>query len=157
VPGAGSAQPGGLTLLDVCEPDFGGDPTREWRNDVSTTLAWVGSQVALANRLGVPGEEVRLHQMVVLSKSALASSQLEATRNKPLDENDSGWCLTDAAQSRDPDDPDAYGAANVMTVLRHCPELGAVLALPPGCAAMFEQHRLVALFDAQGDLCWSEP
>lgn len=144
------------TVLDVCEPNFDAPAPQPWRKDVSATLAWVAAQASLLQRLGVEGREVSLHQSVVLARDALNARHLQALRSQPLDDDDSGWCLTAAESDANPDDPDAYIGASVMEILCARPELGTVLALPPGFAATFEQHQLVSVFDAQGALCWSE-
>lgn len=141
-------------ILEVCEPDFDDDPQHQWRANVSATLAWVAAQASLSSQLGLMGDEVNLHQLVVLADGALGARQLQALRNKPVDGEDSGWCLMDAEHEADPDDANAYTAMSVMNVLRQRPEMGAVLAMPTGCAAAFDGRQLVALFDAKGELRW---
>ena len=144
------------TVLDVCEPNFDAQPPQPWRKDVSATLAWVAAQASLLQRLGVMGKEVGLHQSVVLARDALDARHLQAMRSNPLDDHDSGWCLTNTESDASPDDPAAFVGASVMAVLRARPEMGAVLALPPGFAVAFDQHQLVSVFDPLGTQCWPE-
>ena len=154
---ARSAASPSTTVFDLCEPDFGHAPQQEWRADVSATLAWVAAQAALITRWGLSGREVHWHQKLVVARGALLAHQLQAIRSTPLDEQDSGWCLSDSDHDADPQDANAYEAMSVLAVLSQRPELGSVLSLPPGCAAVFEREQLAALFDTEGQLLWSGP
>jgi hypothetical protein len=49
--------------LLVCEPDFGGDPFTEVREDVTCTLAVLVGQAAVINRLGVEPAEGRFDDL----------------------------------------------------------------------------------------------
>jgi hypothetical protein len=142
---------GGLT---VCEPDFGGDPLRDFRPRLDTTLVVAAEQAALARRVSVKPVDATFDQVVLVSGGALASTSVRMLRATPADA-DSGWTVVADGTSRDSGEPE------VLRVYRFL-ELGRALmpafALPPGMAVVVEQDRIVSVIDDGGrDLLMDQP
>src|SRR5437016_1403971 len=69
--------------LLVCEPDYGGDPFTQTRDDVTCTLAVLTAQAAVVNRLGVEPVDVRFDDLVVAARGCLAERRVYLQRSEP--------------------------------------------------------------------------
>jgi hypothetical protein len=146
-----------LTLRDepsgeliVCEPDFGGDPLRESRPRIDTTLAVLAEQTALVRRAGVEPADVAFDQFVIVARRALASPVLHLFRANASNDEDSGWSITAPGETASPDAPEDYAAARVYQFLELRRAILTVLALPPQFAAVVDGDRIVTVLDDHG-------
>jgi hypothetical protein len=141
------AEDGGLI---VCEPDFDGDPLRDTRPQLVTTLDVLAGQTAFARQVGVVPEDIGFEQFVVVGRGALAANALHLFRDTPSAEDDSGWSITAAIAPPPPDSADDFDATYVYQFLRLRPAVLPVLILPTGFAVMLDGDRITAVIDADG-------
>jgi hypothetical protein len=140
---------GGLT---VCEPDFAGDPLRDFRPRLDTTLEVAAAQAALARHAGVKPLDATFDQVVLVSRGALASSSVRMLRAMPA-EVDTGWTVVaddrgyPDGTSRDPGEPEVLHVYRFLELRR---ALMPAFAMPPGMAVVVEQDRIVSVIDDAG-------
>lgn len=146
-----------LTLVEsdeglvVCEPDFDRDPLRDVRPTLAVTLRIAAEQATLARRLGVVPIDATFDSFVVVGHDALASPAVQLYRDpQPATGEDSGWSVTTAGAPAAGDDPDAFDAVRVYTLLRTRPAVLPLLALPLGFAVTIQNDRVLTIIDGKG-------
>lgn len=136
--------------LAVCEPDFGGDPLRDVRPGLETTLDIAAEQAALVRRLGVSPIDACFDQFVVVAKGALAAAALQLYRDPEARGDDSGWSITPMGAGPAVEDAATYDAVRVHALLRAHPRVLTALGLPPGFVVTIEGDRIARVFDDEG-------
>lgn len=144
----------GQTLV-VCEPDFDGDPARDFAPTVDKTLRVLKWQIGLLNAIGAEGVPARFADKVVIAKGCLSLFRVYLERIEVTREADSGWYVGD------PDRPDARESVSelegvyVFQLLKARPALMKVLALPPGYLVVMEGDEPESIFDSEGVDRWA--
>jgi hypothetical protein len=135
--------------LIVCEPDFGGDPLRDVRPRVDTTLSVLADQAGVLRRAGMTAQDSTFEQLVVVARGALSAASLNLFRSEPSDESDSGWSVTaaDAPESTSPKDFEAVRAYLFLQMRR---VVLSVLMLPVGTAVVIDGDEVVMVLDDSG-------
>jgi hypothetical protein len=136
--------------LEVCEPDFDGDPLTQIRPQVSTTLGVLAQQTVLARRVGVTPVDVGFEQKLVVARGALDSTRLHLFRSDPASGDDSGWTVTSDDAPGGVDDPDSFETRRLFDFLHLRPVVLSALCLPPEFAVVIDGDRIETVFDAEG-------
>src|SRR5262249_23483535 len=126
-------QRGGELL--VCEPDFGGDPFTEVREDVTCTLAVLVGQAAVINPPGVEPVEVRFDETVLLAKGCLAQRRVYLQRSAPRP-GDSGWYVGPVDGPAPGQKAEDFETLYVFELLSRRAALLQGLGLPPAFLAV---------------------
>jgi hypothetical protein len=146
-----------LTLMQhgdalwVCEPDFQGDPTRETRRDITTSLRVQYLQNTIAKKVGVEGVPAAFHEKVVLSAGCLRENKVYLQRSQPK-QGDSGWYVGPVNESSS---GGALEAIYVFNLLALRPALLEVLSLPPGYMAVFSGEKIEAILNEKDERVYS--
>ena len=142
-------QPHDNDALIVCEPDFGGDPLRDVRPRVDTTLSVLADQTRVLRQAGMPAQDSTFEQMVVVGRGALAAPSLNLFRSEPSDDGDSGWSVTaaDAPESSSPEDFEAVRSYLFLQMRR---VILSVLMLPVGTAVVIDGDDVAMVLDDSG-------
>jgi hypothetical protein len=117
--------------LVVHEPDFGGDPLRGVREDVTCTLRVLVGPAAVLNRLGVEPTEVRFDDRVVVARDCLEDRRVYLQRSEPKP-GDSGWYVGPLDSPAPEPKPENFESLYDYELFRQRPALSRVLGLPPG-------------------------
>jgi hypothetical protein len=130
----------------VCAPDYDADPM-DWHPGLDATLAVLDSQAALMRSLNLPPLRTRSDQLLRIAPGALEAPSVYLERKAPAGERDSGWY---AGVQASPVAPDRRQAPWVPAgrLVAQKPAWLAVLALPEGCMAFFDDGRLQTILDA---------
>jgi hypothetical protein len=141
--------------LQVCEPDFDGDPFRNLRDDMTCTLAVLSGMTAVLHRVGVEGVPARFDEKVVLAKGCLGGRRVHLQRSEP-EPGDSGWYVGPADGPASEQGADSYEAMYLFQLLRTRPALLQLLALPPGYLAVLDGNDIEAVVDPDNNDVWGD-
>jgi len=136
--------------LIVCEPDFDGDPLREVRPRIDTTLEVLARQTALVRRVGVTPVDLGFEQFVLVARGALSATELGLFRYEPERDDDTGWTISSPEHPGSAEDPDAFEAIRVFALLSLRPVVLSVLGLPPEFAAIIDGDQITAVMGPDG-------
>lgn len=136
--------------LVACEPDFDGDPLRDVRPRVDTTLDVLAQQTVLVRKVGVRPVDVGFEQFVVVAHGALDSRTLNLFRSDPELDDDTGWTVSSPDQPGSPEDPNSFEAIRVFVFLRRRPVVLSALGLPPEFAVVIDGDRISAVLGPDG-------
>ncbi len=142
-------QPHDNDALIVCEPDFGGDPLRDVRPRVDTTLSVLADQTRLLRRAGMTPHDSTFEQAVVVARGALSAPALHLFRSEPSDDGDSGWSVgaADAPESSSPED---FESVRVYLFLQMRRVILSALMLPVGTAVVIDGDEVTMVLDDSG-------
>lgn len=138
--------------LAACEPDFRGDPFRDVRDDVTTTLAVLVRQTSVLSRLAIEGVAARFDEKVTLAKGALQEPNIYAERGEPKG-RDSGWYVGREGEPKVIAEDDLE-TCWLYQLLHDRSSLLDVMSLPPGYRAVWDGDRLESIVDAEGQDVW---
>jgi hypothetical protein len=143
--------------LRVCEPDYGSDPFKTLRPDVTTSLTILAAQIDLARVLGLEPVPCRFDQKLVVRKGALDDARLFASRQPPSGE-DSGWYIGPAhpGPAAPPPKVEDLESMRLYQLLARRPTVLYAMALPPGYTVLWKGHDIEALADPQGRNLWHQ-
>jgi hypothetical protein len=140
----------GETLV-VCEPEFNGDPFRNFVAGINTTLRVLRGQSALLHIVHVPGIDTNFDDKIVLQRDSLQTERIYLERKPVRQSGDSGWYIG-------PTDPNArnedFEAIYVYKLLSARAALLNVLALPWDYLSMFRGDQLEAVVNEKNQEIW---
>lgn len=139
--------------LAVCEPDFDGNPLRDFRDDVTRTLTVLARQNLLHKHLGIERTPVRYDDKVVFAKGSLFERRVYAQRQQPR-EGDSGWYVGRVDDGNGPPGRDDLEARYLFQLLDSRPRLLDIAALPEGYIVVFDGETIEAVLDQDDNLVW---
>lgn len=129
----------------LCEPEFAAGAQRFVRG-VGVTLRVLDDQARVIHLLGVVPHATRFDETVLVSSQAWDAPRVICDRARTAVAHYSGWYIgADDAVGKRPSPSAAPVTAGELAVRR--PAWTAVLALPPGYLATFEDDRLSAVYD----------
>jgi hypothetical protein len=131
--------------LVLCEPDFDNDPFRNFRKDVSATLAVVSAQRDLVSKVGCSPVDIRFDDKVVMLKGCLESPGIYAERSDPK-KGDSGWYLGPTSERPAPTVNDLE-AVWAFELLRKRPHLLSAMCLPANWMVVWNGTEIVGIAD----------
>jgi len=120
--------------LRVCEPDYGADPFKAIRPEVTTSLTVLAGQIDLVRSLNLEAVPCRFDQKLVVRKGVLNEARLFANRQPP-----SG---------------DDLESMRLYQLLQRRPTILYAMAVPPGYTVVWNGHNIEALADPQGRNLW---
>jgi hypothetical protein len=133
--------------LAVYEPDFAGNPLRNWRDDVTCTLVTLASQAIFLNGLPVQPTDFRFDQKLVVRTGCLFEPGLVAHRREPAGPGDSGWYLGPADPGEGEPEAEELESRYVYELLRLRPTVLDVLGLPAGYMVIFNGDQVETVLD----------
>ena len=141
--------------LRVCEPDYGADPFKAIRPEVTTSLTVLAGQIDLVRSLNLEAVPCRFDQKLVVRKGVLNEARLFANRQPPSGD-DSGWYLGPAFDGRagEPPTVDDLESMRLSQLLQRRPTILYAMAVPPGYTVVWNGHNIEALADPQGRNLW---
>jgi hypothetical protein len=137
--------------LWVCEPDYGGDPLRSTRRDISCSLRVQHLQNGILKKVHLQGVEASFHEKIVLSAGCLRENKVYLQRSQPK-QGDSGWYV---GPVNDSSGTGALEAIYVFNLLALRPALMQVLSLPPGFMAVFAGDEIEAILNDKDERIYS--
>jgi len=140
--------------LAVCEPDFDGNPFKDFRDDVTTTLMVLASQNTVLSKVGVERSALRFDEKVVMKKGVLSEARIYAERQDPRP-GDSGWYVGPRSKGGAAPGVDELEAKWVFEFGKLRPCLLDVMALPPGYVAIFDGERIEGIADPNDRDLWN--
>jgi hypothetical protein len=148
-------QPDGA--LRVNEPEYGADPFKTVRPDVTVSLTILAAQIDMLRSLGLTPVPCRFDQKLIVRKGVLEAARIFANRREPKGE-DSGWYIGPAHDGRpgEPPKPEDLEALRLFELVRRRPEILYALALPVGYTVVWNGNNIEALADPQGRNLWHQ-
>jgi hypothetical protein len=143
--------------LRVCEPDYGADPFKMLRPEVTTSLTILAAQIDLVRSFSLEAVPCRFDQKLLVRKGALNEARVFANR-RPASGDDSGWYIGPAPDGRAAPTPKAeeLESMRLYELLKSRPAILYALALPAGYTVVWNGHNIEALADPQGRNLWHE-
>jgi hypothetical protein len=148
-------QPDGTLLVN--EPEYGADPFKTVRPDVTVSLTILAAQIDLARALSLAPVPCRFDQKLIVRKGVLASPRIFANRREPKGE-DSGWYLGLADDGRPGEPPKAEELESIrlFQLVNRRPAILYAFALPVGYTVVWNGNNIAALADPQGRNLWHQ-
>lgn len=148
-------QPDGSLL--VYEPEYGPDPFKTVRPDVTISLTILTGQIDMARALGLTPTPCRFDQKLIVRKGVLDSPRIFANRREPKGE-DSGWYIGPAHDGGAGQPPKAEDLESIrlFQLVQRRPEILYALALPVGYTVIWNGNNVEALADPQGRNLWHQ-
>ncbi len=137
---------GSTDSWQLCEPVYGAEPL-DWRPGLDTTLSVLDSQAALVRMLNVQPLRTRFDQALRVAPGAMGAPRVFLERQAVAGEHDSGWYVGLDEKGAVPERRNAVAVTAGRLVADKACWL-AVLALPVGFMAFFEDDRLDMIIDA---------
>jgi hypothetical protein len=133
------------------EPDFR-QPQLTWVRGIGTTLRVLNWQAAVIHALGVTPRQTLYDDFVLVEPGAESAPHVFLDRVEPRLDHESGWYagVDREGCDRAEIEPMFIPAARLLD---SCPHWVPYLALPPGFHLVFQDHRLVQVFDPDGHNC----
>ena len=122
--------------LAVCEPDYDGNPFRDFRDDVTCTLTVLARQNLVHKRLGIEGAPVRYDDKVVFKKGCLAEQRVYAQRQNPETEL---WVYVGPVETRRSSHTDDMGRGTSFSFM----------AFGPASSIPWHYEGYVVVFDGR--------
>ena len=146
-------QPDGSLL--VYEPEYGADPFKTVRPEVTVSLTILAAQIDLARSLTLTPVPCRFDQKLIVRKGVLDSVRIFANRREPKGE-DSGWYIGPANGAGEGPPPKAedLDSMRLFQLVQRRPEILYALALPVGYTVVWNGNNIEALADPQGRNLW---
>lgn len=129
------------TNLVISEPDFSGNPFRDRRPSVDTTLRVLAGQVDLLRRHQMDGSSPHFDQKVIINSCDLGAGNLSLDRQVPDRPDDSGWSIQDSIG----DPTDAWSATYVFKLAVEHPWLTSPLALSAPVQCLLKNREVVSI------------
>jgi hypothetical protein len=136
--------------LIIYEPDFSGNPFKDYVPSIDNTLKILVEQAVLLNNFGIEGVTAKYSDKIVITKNCLSKSKIYLERTSSDEEDDSGWFIGEVDDINTDDSIDNYDVIYVFQLLNIRPTLMQVLVLPPGFLVVFFQDQLIQIFDNEG-------
>lgn len=135
--------------VEICEPNFAGDPFSSINNDLSITLQVQSAQNVLNMRLGIPPQSTSFQDKIVLSSGCLNDTNIYMERRRPVPEkSDSGWLIGNADENKQNDNIVAIYA---YQLLFQRPLLLQLLQLPEGYMAIINESEVEAILNPSNE------
>lgn len=131
--------------LVLCEPDFDNDPFRNFREDVSATLAVLSAQRDLVSKVGCSPVDIRFDDKVVMLKGCLGEPGIYGERSDPK-KGDSGWYFGPTREHPTPTVNDLE-AVWAFELLHKRPPLLSAMCLPPNWMVVWDGNEIVGIAD----------
>lgn len=144
-------QPDGSLL--VCEPDYGTDPFKNVRADVTASLTVLVAQIDLLRAVNLTPEACRFDQKLIVRKGALDEPRIFANRLPPTKE-DSGWYIGPASGIGGTPKAEELESMLLFELLGRRPHILFALALPTGYMVVWNGAAIERLLDPQGRNLW---
>ena len=112
--------------------DYRGDPFADTQEDLSLSLRIFHEQTEILNRAGVKAETVSFQDTMLIKRTAMTASKVYLQRLEPAVEGDSGWYM---------------GVIHTYRLLSFCEAALALMPLPLGTIALFEDGKLLEVVD----------
>jgi hypothetical protein len=143
--------------LRACEPDYGADPFKSLRPEVTTSLIILAGQIDLARAINVTPVPCRFDQTLIVRKGVLDEARVFANRRAP-NGADSGWYLGPVPQGSPAEPPKAEDLEELRLyqLLARRPNILYALALPAGYTVQWNGLNIEALGDPAGRNLWHE-
>lgn len=138
-------------MLRVWEPDFSGNPFRDFTPSVDMTLRVLAIQVGLINSLGIKGNPPDFSQKVVVAVDCLKADQLHLERQSAERPDDTGWSIDFNDDKRV-----GWEAKYVFQIALERLSLMAPLALPTGYSCNIKGYFIESIFNEKGERIWGE-
>lgn len=126
--------------------DYLGDPFADTQEDLSLSLRIFHEQTEVLNRAGVKAETTSFQDTMLIKRTAPAASRVYMQRLEPTGEGDSGWYMGVIGEEGS-DDPGDYARICTYQLLSFCEAALALMPLPLGTIALFEDGKLVEVVD----------
>jgi len=138
--------------LRVCEPDFLGNSIDEYIPQVDRTLSVLDDQARLYHQLGCAPKPTFYKDSIVVAKGCLEQPDLYLERQAAVETDDSGWYIgckmMTSVNEKDLEVRKAY------ELVRLCPDLLQVLALPENYLATFSGKQIEAILNEVNERVW---
>lgn len=129
----------------LCEPEFAHGAQRFVRG-VGVTLRVLDDQARVIHLVGAVPRATRFDETVLVADQAWDAPKVICDRARTEVARYSGWYIGPDDSGRERSDPSAKPVTAGELAVRR-PQWMAVLALPPGYLAAFEDDRLTAVYD----------
>ena len=126
--------------------DYRGDPFADTQEDLSLSLRIFHEQTEILNRAGVKAETVSFQDTMLIKRTAMTASKVYLQRLEPAVEGDSGWYMGVIGEEGS-DDPKDYTRIHTYQLLSFCEAALALMPLPLGTIALFEDGKLLEVVD----------
>jgi len=130
--------------LSVCEPDFKGDPFRDYVPWIDVTLRVLIEQSRLLAQTRVQGVDSYFDDKIVLQKGALTMKRIYLERKPVTHPNDSGWYIGSADDAHRSEDLESLYSFQLVSKRM---ELLRVLALPLNYLVVFDGNRIESILN----------
>jgi len=125
--------------LVVTEPDFDGDPLKDWRDDITVTLRVQGRMLETTQTVGVDPVFPRYSDTLAALPGWAESPRVALARVRAPEGTDSGWLVLPPGTPGDT----PFDTLPVHALLRRRAALLSALALPSGWVAEFDGDTLL--------------
>lgn len=140
--------------LIITEPDFGGNPFRDYLPQVTITLEVLTEQVDTLKRTGANGVAAGFRDKVIISKDCLKQEKIYLERTETDEEGDSGWYIGEVeAQPGDPKEKELE-AIYLFQLYQIRPALMKVLSFPAGYLIVFNGDNIEAVLNDKNKNIW---
>jgi hypothetical protein len=147
-------QPDGSLL--VYEPEYGADPFKTVRPDVTVSLTILAAQIDMTRALSLTPLPCRFDQKLIVRKGVLDSPRIFANRREPKGE-DSGWYIGSAQEGAgQPPRAEDLESMRLFQLVQRRSEILYALALPVGYTVVWNGNNVEALADPQGRNLWHQ-
>ena len=148
-------EPDGSLL--VYEPEYGADPFKTVRPEVTVSLTILAAQIDMLRALSLTPVPCRFDQKLIVRKGALDGARVFANRREPNGE-DSGWYIGPAHNGHAGEPPKAEDLESMWLyqLVRRRPEILYALALPVGYTVVWNGNNVEALADPRGRNLWHQ-
>lgn len=138
--------------LILCEPDYYGNPFKDFKPDISTSLWALASQIDFVTGLDCQPYGFRFDEKVILKKGCLSEDKLYAHRQNPS-ENDSGWYIGPASNMKNSLPPDAseLEAIYAFELLKTKPYILDALVLPINWIVVWDDNQVTHIFNENNE------
>lgn len=132
--------------LQMVTFDYNDDPFSATDEDLSLGLQIFDRQAEVLNRSGAAAETASFQDTMLVKRTAMTAPAVYLQRMESTGEGDSGWYLGTIGEEGS-DNPGDYIRIYTYQLLTFCEAALALLQLPLGTIALFEDGRLVEVVD----------
>ncbi len=133
--------------LILHEPDFIGNPFKDYLPQVDITLEIAAQQASFLNHLKVEGVDIKYSDKIITIKDCLERGRIYLERSEIKDEGDSGWYIAEI----DDTIKEEYDTIYSYQLLQKRPILMQLLALPPGFLVVVDNNEIIQVFNSKGE------
>jgi hypothetical protein len=140
-------------MLCVCEPDFLGNPLKDYIPRVDYTLQVINEQTALLRQLNCTPQYILYSDAILIAKNCLTEPRIYLERRSPSHSDDSGWYIGSTERKAIP--PNELSAIRAYQLLKLRPEVMQVLPLSENYLVVFSGKQIEAILDENNNQVWS--